>query len=260
MSVKAKTTGTTAESGPSASPLSEPCIMLIFGASGDLTRRLLMPALYNLCCDGLLNDNFAVLGTGRTEFTDDMFRESMANPENGLRAFHTRKEFDEGACDHLIQRLHFKTSRFEPDDYIALRERVRELDQQYHTGGNILFYFALSPKFFGDLCDLLYEAGFQEGEGWKRIIVEKPFGTDLQSALDLNEQILKHWDEARYTVSTIISVRKRYKTCWLSGSRTACSNLYGITSTLIISSLTFARQSTCRGAVAITTLPVCYAT
>ena len=90
MSAASRTTGTMDELTRSKYPLSEPCIMVIFGASGDLTRRLLMPALYNLCCDGLLNDSFAVLGTGRSEFTDDTFRENMAGAENGLRAFHTR--------------------------------------------------------------------------------------------------------------------------------------------------------------------------
>ena len=76
-------------------PLSEPCVMLIFGASGDLTKRLLVPAMYNLACDGLLSDNFAVLGVGRSEISDAQFRASMASENDGLRKFHTRKEFDQ---------------------------------------------------------------------------------------------------------------------------------------------------------------------
>ena len=74
--------------------LSEPCIMVIFGASGDLTKRLLMPAVYNLACDGLLAENFAILGTGRSEMSEEEFRDSMTGEDDGLRAFHTRKEFD----------------------------------------------------------------------------------------------------------------------------------------------------------------------
>ena len=73
--------------------------MVIFGASGDLTKRLLVPSLYNLACDELLSPNFAVLGTGRSEISNDEFRQSMASEDNGLRAFHTRNTFDEDACE-----------------------------------------------------------------------------------------------------------------------------------------------------------------
>jgi len=169
--------------------------MVIFGASGDLTKRLLVPALYNLACDDLLSDNFAVLGTGRSEITNEAFRESMAGEENGLRAFHTRKEFDEAACDKLLDRFYFCSANIDQEGFKKLKRTVEELDKKYQAGGNVLFYFAMAPRFFGTLCENLYQAGFQEGTGWKRIIVEKPFGTDLQSALDLNDDILKHWNE-----------------------------------------------------------------
>jgi len=169
--------------------------MVIFGASGDLTKRLLVPALYNLACDDLLSDNFAVLGTGRSQISNKEFRESMASEDNGLRAFHTRKEFDEDACDKLLNRFHFESANIDPEDFKKLKTKVDELDKKYQAGGNVLFYFAMAPRFFGTLCDNLYKAGFQDGDGWKRIIVEKPFGTNLQSALDLNDDILKHWNE-----------------------------------------------------------------
>ena len=169
--------------------------MVIFGASGDLTKRLLVPALYNLACDDLLSKQFAVLGTGRSRISNEDFRASMASEENGLRAFHTRKEFDEAACEHLLERFYFESANMELDDFKKLKLTVDALDKKYQAGGNVLFYFAMAPRFFGPLCDLLYQAGFQQREGWKRIIVEKPFGTDLQSALDLNKAILKHWDE-----------------------------------------------------------------
>jgi glucose-6-phosphate 1-dehydrogenase len=176
-------------------PTSEPCVMVIFGASGDLTKRLLVPALYNLACDDLLSDNFAVLGTGRSEISNEEFRESMAGEENGLRAFHTRKEFDEAACDKLLDRFYFASANIDQEGFKKLKQTVQELDKKYQAGGNVLFYFAMAPRFFGSLCENLYQAGFQDGEGWKRIIVEKPFGTNLQSALDLNDDILKHWNE-----------------------------------------------------------------
>src|SRR5690349_16542660 len=84
---------------PDVSPTSEPCVMLIFGASGDLTKRLLVPALYNLACDGLLADNFAVLGTANATWNDDQFREYLSTE---IKKFHTRKEFDQAVWDKLI--------------------------------------------------------------------------------------------------------------------------------------------------------------
>ena len=185
----------TTHSTPDNNQVSEPCVMLIFGASGDLTKRLLVPSLYNLACDGLLSEHFAVLGTGRSQISNEEFRDSMASEASGLRAFHTRNEFDEAACDNLLDRFYFESSNLELDDFKKLKQAVEQLDKKYQAGGNVLFYFAMAPRFFGTLCELLYEAGFQQGDGWKRIIVEKPFGTDLNSALELNQAILKHWDE-----------------------------------------------------------------
>jgi glucose-6-phosphate 1-dehydrogenase len=195
MAAYSRVTGSMAQL-PTHNPVSEPCVMVIIGASGDLTKRLLVPALYNLACDDLLADNFAVLGTSRTEMNNASFRDNMAG-DNGLRTFHTRKDFDAAACDKLLSRFYYEVSNLELEDFKKLKTTVAKLDAEYHAGGNVLFYFAMAPRFFGPLCDLLYEAGFQQGEGWKRIIVEKPFGTDLQSALDLNKAILKHWDESQ---------------------------------------------------------------
>ncbi len=179
-------------------PPSEPCVMLIFGASGDLTKRLLVPALYNLACDGLLSENFAVLGTATRPISDDDFRERMSGEEQGIRKFHTRQEFEPATWDKLVSRFHYQNGAFDDlDHFRRLRERVQELDTQYGCRGNVLFYFATAPRFFGTLCDNLKAAGFQEGPGWKRIIVEKPFGTDLASALKLNEEVLAHWDESQ---------------------------------------------------------------
>jgi len=156
-----------------------------------------MPALYNLVCDGLLSENFAVLGTSRTKMDSAEFRASMAGKEEGLRAFHTRKEFDDEQCDRLMSRLHYEPSNITVEDFTALRKTVARLDAEVGAQGNVLFYFAVAPRFFGSLCETLAKAGFREGPGWKRIIVEKPFGTDLESALKLNEEILRYWDESQ---------------------------------------------------------------
>lgn len=193
---KAQVFSTKGDDSQVDSPTSEPCIMVIFGASGDLTKRLLVPALYNLLCDGLLSDNFAVLGAGRSKISDEDFRTSLAGEENGLRTFHTRKTFDQAACNNLVDRFHFSAGNTDDLDYYKqLKDKVAELDEKYQTGGNVLFYFAMAPRFFGMICDNLHASGFQDGPGWKRIIVEKPFGTDLASALALNESILKNWKE-----------------------------------------------------------------
>jgi glucose-6-phosphate 1-dehydrogenase len=176
-------------------PRSEPCVILIFGASGDLTKRLLVPALYNLECDQLLSPNCAILGSANEALTDEAFRQRMSGE---IQKFHTRKEFDPGAWDTLAQRLHYTPGGFtDLENYARLKQRVAELDAKFNAGGNVLFYFATAPRFFGTICENLYKAGFKDGPGWKRIIVEKPFGTDLKSALKLNEDVLAHWDESQ---------------------------------------------------------------
>jgi glucose-6-phosphate 1-dehydrogenase len=176
-------------------PPSNPCVMVIFGASGDLTKRLLVPALYNLACDGLLAKNFAVLGTSMQEWNTDQFRAQM---NEDIKKFHTRKEFDQKVWDDLVGRFHYIPGGFaDLAVFERLKAKVAELGATHGTGGNILFYFAVAPKFFGLLCDNLAKTGFKEGPGWKRIIVEKPFGTDLESALELNRAVLANWDESQ---------------------------------------------------------------
>ena len=178
---------------PDESPPSQPCVMLIFGASGDLTKRLLVPALYNLACDGLLSPNFAVLGTAFDSLTTESFRARMSED---IKKFHTRKEFDQTIWDDLISRFHYVQGGFEDMNvFEILKTEVKKLDEQYSCTGNVLFYFATAPKFFGLICDNLHKSDFKAGPGWKRIIVEKPFGTDLPSALKLNEEVLANWAE-----------------------------------------------------------------
>jgi glucose-6-phosphate 1-dehydrogenase len=179
---------------PNTSPLSDPCVMLVFGASGDLTKRLLVPALYNLACDGLLSKNFALLGTAMDPLTTDAFRERMSAD---IQKFHTRKEFDPRVWEDLVSRFHYLPGGFsDMAVFDRLRTEVARLDLQVAAQGNVLFYFATAPRFFGLLCDNLHKSGFKEGPGWKRIIVEKPFGTDLASALALNKEVLANWQES----------------------------------------------------------------
>ena len=178
-------------------PQAVPCIMVVFGATGDLCRRLLMPALYNLACDGLLSQRFAVLGTARPSLGPEEYRALIGSNEHGIRRFHTRQQFDQDRWDKLADHIHYLPGDFNHSQhYRSIGEAVARLNEEYETGGNILFYLATAPEYFGTICDNLFQAGFRDGSGWRRIIVEKPFGSDFASAQTLNRQLLGHWDES----------------------------------------------------------------
>lgn len=173
----------------------DPCVMVIFGASGDLTKRLLMPALYNLFCDGLLPAQFAVVGMAMDELTTDAFRERMTRD---VQAFNTRTAFDPVAWNLLCSRLYYIPGKF--DDAAAfsrLYDLVVRLDDELHGRGNVLFYMATPPAVFSLVSSSLDQAGFKKLPGWKRLIVEKPFGNNLASAQELNRSILSYWDESQ---------------------------------------------------------------
>ncbi len=175
-------------------PPGDPCLLVLFGASGDLTRRLLMPALYNLARDGLLSKNFAVLGVALDELSDETFRERMTEQ---VRQFNTRPTFDEGVWQNLVGRLHYLPAKFDdPAAFRRLAEAMARLDAEVQAGGNALFYLATPPAVFGLVADQLAAAGLANAEhGWRRLVVEKPFGHDLESARALNRQLRAHWRE-----------------------------------------------------------------
>jgi glucose-6-phosphate 1-dehydrogenase len=179
----------------SAAPAGTPCILVIFGASGDLTKRLLMPAIYNLACDGLLPDKFALVGIALDDLTTGNFRERMSA---GIQEFNTRGKVDPEVWDDLVNRLHYTPGNFnDPGAYHGLAELVKRLDAEQQIGGNVLFYMATPPAVFGMIARHLDEAGLRrpDGHGWRRLIVEKPFGHDLDSAIKLNRDLLAHWSE-----------------------------------------------------------------
>ena len=195
------TTTTHVQSVPSeqaqgATAPGEPCIVVIFGASGDLTKRLLMPAFYNLTCDGLLSKHFAVIGMALDDLTTDQFRARMTED---IKKFHTRRAFDESPWQDLVSRLNYTPGNFgDPEAYRRLADAVAKLDAQYQARGNVLFYMATPPAVFGLISGNLDAAGFKKREkGWTRLIVEKPFGHDLSSALELNRELLAHWRESQ---------------------------------------------------------------
>ena len=165
-----------------------PCAMVIFGATGDLTKRKLMPALYNLVADGLLPDEFAVVGIGRSPLSEEEFRKHM---EEDLRRFAT-VEVDDAKLGWLLQRLRYVAGDLQDmETFHRLGEALAKADAELGTAGNYLYYLAVPPSLFCDYVHRLGEAGLtREEEGrWRRVIIEKPFGHDLDSARKLNRDI-----------------------------------------------------------------------
>ena len=168
-------------------PAAPPCLMVIFGASGDLTKRKLVPALFNLRRSGLLPDQFAVLGVARQELTDDELRQRV---DDDITAC---DEPDDPECrSWLLERVFYLGGDVsQPEVYPRIKARATELDEQYQTGGNHLYYLATAPSLFAPVVRQLGEVGLAaESDGrWRRVIIEKPFGHDLESARDLNRQL-----------------------------------------------------------------------
>jgi glucose-6-phosphate 1-dehydrogenase len=171
-----------------------PCTIVIFGAAGDLTKRKLIPALYNLARQKLLPSEFAIVGVARNPFTSESFRKEMTND---LRES-SSKDFDSGLWDGIVSRLYYLTAEF--DDaaaYKMLGEQLARIEKDHGTRGNVLFYLATAPDFFAPIARQLNEAGLTrcEGDRWCRVIVEKPFGRDLESAKKLNRELQEVLDE-----------------------------------------------------------------
>ena len=163
----------------------QPCSVVIFGATGDLTMRKLIPALYNLAADGELPPAVAVIGFARRQKTDEEFRKEQGE---STRKFSRQKVRDE-IWNGFAQGLSYHPSEFhDAAGYKSLAERLDKIDSERGTGGNRLFYLAVAPDQFDPILKNLKEAGLNKaGEGgWARVIVEKPFGTDLATARELN--------------------------------------------------------------------------
>jgi glucose-6-phosphate 1-dehydrogenase len=168
----------------------DPCILVIFGASGDLTSKKLMPALYALAYRGLLPEKFGIIGAARTEESDEGFTERMQQAVKD----HARDPFDEEVWSRLAAGMRYVTLDFADDKgEDELRDKLNELDQQQGTGGNRVYYFAVPPSAIGTLLEEI--AARRAAEGWIRLIIEKPFGHDLESAQELNTEIKKHFTE-----------------------------------------------------------------
>ena len=170
-------------------------LLLIFGASGDLTKRKLVPAIYNLLENNQLPENFVVLGASRTNMSDNDFRKSVVFENKFL------KEKIESLSNEQVQKFanHFYYQDLGSDydtSYETLNKKVKELQQKYNTGENVIYYLSTPPSLFEPVAKNLKEAGMNDqSNGWKRLIVEKPFGYSLESAKAMNAGIQQYFEE-----------------------------------------------------------------
>ncbi len=172
----------------------EPCTLVIFGATGDLTHRKLIPALYNIAVSGDLPPQFKVVGFARRDKSDDVFRKELQE----ANAEHSRQAHNDELWDSFAHSIHYHRSEFEdPDGYKALGKLLEDFDNERGTEANRLFYLASAPEYFDQIMQQLRAAGLSEGTGgrWARVVCEKPFGKDLKTARHLNEVVSQTFHE-----------------------------------------------------------------
>ena len=211
------------QAAPTARPAG-PCAMVIFGAGGDLTKRLVVPALYNLMAGRLLPENFALIGVDIAGLSTDQWRDHLAGMLRGTSA--TGSEFEAAAIDEsawtaLLARMTYLQGDFgDPRTFARLGDLLQTVERDHGTGGNVLFYMAVADRFFGPIAEQIAAAGLaeqQDGRRWRRLVVEKPFGHDLASAKALNTRLLEVLEEGQIyridhflgkeTVQSIMAVR-----------------------------------------------------
>ncbi len=168
----------------------DPCVMVIFGAAGDLTRRKLIPALYNLAAANLLSREFAVVGLAREAMTSEQFRDKF---RQDIKQFATGG-LNNDLTEWFNRRLYYLSGEFgDVNSYTQLRDLLTQVDKDHGTQGNYFYYLATAPTFFAPIVQQLGNAKLvtNDKDHWRRVIVEKPFGRDLESARTLNSQLLQ---------------------------------------------------------------------
>jgi glucose-6-phosphate 1-dehydrogenase len=172
----------------------DPCVMVIFGVTGDLTKRKLIPALCNLIASKLLPDQFAVIGVANNDLTTESFRAELSKEIQQFASCPITPEL----WDSFVKRLYYVRGEFEdPKLFTTLKEQIAKVEKDHAVPGNHLYYLAVAPRFFDQVVKQLGAAGLaQETNGhWRRVVIEKPFGRDLDSAKKLNTDIKKVLDE-----------------------------------------------------------------
>lgn len=178
-----------AQTGAQEEPV-PPCLMTIFGASGDLTQRLLLPSLYNLVASKVLPDGFQLLGVAREDWEDAKFREHI---REALKQF-WGQDADGTVVEWLASRARYRQADFgNAAAFDTLKGSIEEIEKSSGSGGNRLFYLAVAPSFIAPIAAQLSRTGLvtEEGGCWRRLVVEKPFGNDLKSAVALNAELQK---------------------------------------------------------------------
>lgn len=178
----------------------DPCILVIFGATGDLTSRKLMPALYNLSKELQLPQEFACVGFARREKTHEMFRKEM---QEAVTQFSRSKPLNEAVWHDFSERIFYHISEFDDDEgYSNLNKLCHDLDKKFGTRGNRIFYLSTQPSFFPVIVEKLHQHRLiyrseEEGGPWSRVVIEKPFGRDYPSAVQLQHHIEHHLHESQ---------------------------------------------------------------
>ncbi len=167
----------------------DPCVIVICGVAGDLSRTTLIPSLYALACQKLLPEPCAILGMGRRAWNDDTLRQEMQP------FVQDRKDFSHEAWQQFAKRLHFVSGDFSApasEAYATLRAQITQVQQADHIPDNVLFHLSVPPHLYGEIVHKLGTASLLQSQGgWRRIIIEKPFGHDAASARALDRQLLK---------------------------------------------------------------------
>ncbi|MBO0603125.1 glucose-6-phosphate dehydrogenase [Sporosarcina sp. E16_3] len=159
---------------------------VLFGATGDLAKRKLFPALYNLFLDGKLPDSFSIIGLGRNYFPDDIFQSKV---ESALREYSRSTVQTTGLNEFLAKFRYCKFDAADDDSYLNLHELIKDSEIELNIPGNRLFYLSVAPQLVDVITLGLNKSGISQTKGWKRLIVEKPFGSDLKTARQLNETL-----------------------------------------------------------------------
>jgi glucose-6-phosphate 1-dehydrogenase len=194
----------------------DPCALVIIGASGDLTARKLVPALYHLSRRKSLPDPFLILGCGRTKMDDQSFREKLRN------ALSQEGDADLSHWESFAPLLHYQSIQYDDaSSFSDLAQKLRDFAEDLDMEGNLIFYLAVPPSLYGSTARMIGEAGLsgegKDGRGWSRIVVEKPFGRDLETARELNRDLQEYFGEdqifridhylAKETVQNILMFR-----------------------------------------------------
>ncbi len=174
----------------------EPSVMVVFGADGDLTKRKLIPSLYNLAAARLLPKEFAVIGLALTDLSTEEWRQRL---DRDIQEYATTP-VDSSVWAWLVERLYYVPGDFrDARAYQSLKESLAQADATHGTNGNYLYYLATAPSFFSEIVRQLGVQGLaaQRGRGWRRVVIEKPFGHDLESARALNAELRQVLDESQ---------------------------------------------------------------